>query len=430
MTGALLRTYFQLSRPPRVHPRRWLARSYRRALGRVVFIGVTGSCGKTTAKELIAAVLAGRDSGRKSGNQGNGPGAIAETILTVHPWHRFCVHELCGARPGALAPALELLRPQVGVVTNVGQDHYTMFRTLEATAAEKGTLVEVLPEHGTAILNADDPRVLAMRERTRAGVITYGLAEAATVRGSDLTSRWPDRLSLTVTHGEDRVRVRTRLLGEQWASSVLAALATGVSLGVPLEDAARSVERVEPVYGRMSPHATRDGVTFVLDSWKAPLWTVPAALRFLDEARARRKLVVIGMVSDSPVQSAHKYRTVARRALEVAEKAFFVGDFAHCALKARSHPGDDRILAFETVYELSRFLRDELARGDLVLVKGTQRVDHLERLVLERTDGLDCWRERCGRSTACAQCELRGSPFVPVSSAAATPVQALPSSAG
>jgi UDP-N-acetylmuramoyl-tripeptide--D-alanyl-D-alanine ligase len=393
--------------------RHHLARVYRTQFGNICFIGVTGSCGKTTTKELIGAILAGRYRGRISNQLHNGPEYVAKTIFTIFPWHRFCVHELGSAEPGRLAKTLEIFRPRVGVVTHVGYDHYTNFRSLEATAAEKGTLVAFLPQDGTAVLNADDSRVLAMRERTRATVITYGLSQEAMMRGEEASCAWPQRLSLTAVYGGERAHLQTQLLGEHWVSSVLAALATGIALGIPLQEGARVVERVAPVLGRMSPHTTPDGVTFILDTWKAPLWTIPACLRFLEMARARRKVAVIGTISDYPGASSSKYRSVARQAMLVADKVLFVGRMGHFALKARAHLEDNRIMAFENLHELDCFLHDYLSRGDLVLLKGSAAADHLERLMLSRTNDIACWRERCGRYMHCQQCSLRSDNFIP-----------------
>jgi UDP-N-acetylmuramoyl-tripeptide--D-alanyl-D-alanine ligase len=393
-----------------------VAKAYRFALGAfgpLCRIGVTGSCGKTMTKELVAAILSTQARGRKSTQTLNGPTYIARTIFTILPWHRFCVHEMGTQNPGMMAESVDLFRPQIGVVTHIGYDHFTAYRSKEAIAAEKGTLIESLPARGIAVLNADDPYVVAMRTRTRARVVTYGLSADAMVRGEDITSAWPARLSLTVAYKAEKVRINTQLLGEHWASSVLAAVATGVARGVTLSECARAVEKVAPVEGRLSPHETADGITFVRDDWKASLWTVPASLRFMQTARARRRIVIIGTISDYPGAASKKYRAVARQALEVAEKVIFVGHYAHNALKVLSDARDDRLIAFNSMYALNLFLRDYLAVGDLVLLKGSGGADHLQRLVLARDDAIACWREKCGRYVFCTQCALRQRAFVP-----------------
>jgi len=392
-----------------------LATRYRPHLGHTRFIGVTGSSGKTTTKELIGAILDTQGPGRTSHRPTNETHRVASTMLTVFPWHRFCVHELGGFQPNILAQTVAMFRPHIGVVTRVAYDHYTSFRGLEATAREKARLVEALPATGTAVLNADDPRVMAMRERTQAKVITYGLSEEAMVRGSDLASAWPEPLSLSVTYGGEGRRVETQLLGEHWASAVLAALATGIAMGVPLPEAVGALRGVPPVNDRLSPHRMADGVTFIQDSWKAPLYTIPATLRVLETARSPRKIVIFGTISDFPGSISNRYRETAKRALEVADQVLFAGDWAKSAIKVPSPQDGHRLRGFANIYELRQFLRGFLAPGDLVLLKGSIGADHLERLVLDWEREFPCWRLKCGRMISCTACRLRHSHFVPVS---------------
>ena len=392
-------------RPARMRLLREAARAYRLALRDVCFVAVTGSCGKTTATELIAALLATAGPVRK-GSHENTIRHWAHTILSVSSRHRFCVAEVSGQAVGAVASACRLLCPRIGLVTCVGQDHYASFRNLEATAAEKGTLVERLPADGVAVLNADDPRVHAMRTRTRAQVVTYGLSPEAMVRGHNVSAVWPEPMSLDVTYAGARVSVRTQLLGAHWASTVLGALAVALSAGVTLEQAATVVAAFPPVPYRMCPHHVPGDITFISDAWKASLWGVPASLDFLRIARAERKIVVVGSISDTSKSFAHRYKAVVRQAYDMADKLLFVGEHAAAALRARPHPDDDRIMAFATLHQLHLFLNDYLRPGDLVLLKGTANVDHLHRLVLARTGQIACWRHRCGRSGYCLDCRL------------------------
>jgi len=393
-----------------------LAKRYRTVLGmfgNVCFIGVTGSCGKTTTKELIAAILSNESRVRKSNQVINTTHYVTKTILTVYPWHRFCVSEVSAPSPGIMEKSAKLFQPRIGVVLHIGQDHYSNYRKLELTSAEKGKLVEALPYDGVAVLNADDPYVYDMRRRTKAQVITYGLSADAMVRGENVSCAWPRPMSLDVCYAEKRLHVQTQLLGEPWAYVVLAALATGIAVGVSLERAIQAVKTFVPVSGRMSPHKTPDGVTFIRDDWKAPLWTIPASLDFIRTAKAEKKVIVIGSISDTPKSFFHRYQAVIRQALDAVDKIFIVGDHARSALKARPHPEDDRIMAFDTLYQLNSFLSNYLKAGDLVLLKGSTRADHLQRIVLSRTNDIACWREKCVKFRFCSDCRFQHSPFVP-----------------
>ena len=258
--------------PSKLKPRRRSKKRSRSAavrrrradLGHVTFVAITGSCGKTTTRNLAAAIL------QRAGPCQHGatwiPGRLGHVLEQVGPETRFCVCEVGARGPGSLSEPLRLLSPQIGMVTTIGDDHYTAFRTREATALEKGKLVECLPPEGTAILNADDPLVRSMAERTRARVITYGVSEHAGLRGSQISSRWPDHLKFTATHAGSAVRIETRLVGEHWVTSALAAIACRIACGFDLETCAAAVKSIEPAFGRYSVHLRPDGGAYVLDT--------------------------------------------------------------------------------------------------------------------------------------------------------------------
>jgi UDP-N-acetylmuramoyl-tripeptide--D-alanyl-D-alanine ligase len=397
---------------------RFVRHSYRRAarhrrrLGGTIFVGVTGSAGKTTTKELIAAVLGRRYSGSKSPGTHNTSHWVSRTVLAVRPGDGFCVQELGASGPGTLDGPIAVVRPRVAVVTNVGGDHRSAFRTLDATATEKGKLVSAVPAHGLAVLNADDPRVLAMGATCRGRVLTYGLTPDAAVHAESVTGSWPDRLEFIVIHGEQRVAVHTRFCGVHWIHACLAAIATGVGLGIPLADAASALADVEPWSGRMEPVRAR-GVTFLRDDCKAAYWSIGASLEFLRGARVPRKIAVIGTISDYPGRASAVYGAVARQALDVADEVIFVGPQALRCSGARTHPRGSALHAFLTAREAHRYLADTLLPGDLVLLKGSQRVDHLLRLVLARRGRIGCWRTECRRITFCDECALLLMPELP-----------------
>jgi UDP-N-acetylmuramoyl-tripeptide--D-alanyl-D-alanine ligase len=410
MTPPMSRTVNKILKPIKRRVKYGLARGYRHAidkLGNICFIGITGSCGKTTTTELIAAILAKEGQVRKCSHV-NATDAVIDTIMTVSPRHRFCIQELSAGYPGLIAKTVKLLRPQIGVITNIGQDHYTVYRTPEATARDKVKLIEALPPEGTAVLNIDDAIVFEMRNRTKAKVITYGFSAEAIVRGENVSSIWPERMSLDICFDGKQIHVQTKLLGEHWAHAVLAAIATGIAVGIPLERDVGAVESFEPTPYRMCPHVTPDGVTFVSDNWKSPLWTVPASLDFMRKAKAQRKIAVIGTISDTPKGFYHRYKAVATQALNAVEKVIFVGEHALTALRARQNPDDQRIMAFCTLVQLNTFLNGYLKQGDLVLLKGTENVDHLQRIIISRThiskQSDICWREKCDKKRYCEDC--------------------------
>ena len=367
----------------------------------VTYIGVTGSCGKTSTAKLIAAVLS--EDGQCILNMENSDlPHLSRSLRSVGPSTKFSVNEVCGASPGKVRRQTTILRPDIGVITTVGSDHYKHYRTLEIAAQEKGMLAEAVPRHGSVILNADDPHVRAMASRCRARVITFGLSPDADVRGTELSGAWPDRLALTVSHGNQSIRVTSQMLGKHWATSILAAVACGIVCGLDLKTCADAISRSQPVLGRYSSHQTSWGAIYILD-YKASYWTFSAGLDFLAQSRAPRKTIVIGTLSDYPGAASARYRRVARAALQVADRVLFVGPHSGHVSRLRRGETQDRLSDFQTVYEVTKYLKREPISGELVLIKGS-RTDHLERIVLAEIDVVVCWRERCGIRLACPEC--------------------------
>jgi len=390
-----------------------VAHVWRRMLGRTCFIGVTGSAGKTTTKDLLYAALAAHHRSTKSSDSNNQLYDIARTLLRSGPRTQFCVQEVGASERGGFDPMLALFKPHVGVVTNVGTDHYTSFRGREGVATEKGKLIAGLPADGLAVLNVDDELVAAMAQDCRARVVTYGMQKNAGFRGEVVTDRWPDRLALRIHHGSDAVVVQTRLLGAYQAGNVLAAVATACALGVPLALAAQALSSHEPVLGRMSVHETRRAVTFIRDDCKAPHWSLPEAWQFMAQARAARKLIVLGTISDYAGDSKRAYRRSVSQALDAADRVLVIGSRAASTVKFLGLAAGDRLRGFEWVKDAAAWLGEFARPGDLVLLKGSNNADHLARLALAMDHEVRCWRTRCGRAIFCDRCRLIRVPAAP-----------------
>jgi UDP-N-acetylmuramoyl-tripeptide--D-alanyl-D-alanine ligase len=407
------------------------ARGHRDRLGGVAFVAVTGSCGKTTTKDLIAAVLAGRYPGAKSSGSYNCGTDIAADLLTVRPDDRFFVQELGAWGAGTLDAGLDLIRPDIAVVTNLRNDHYSAFHGPRGAQAEKGKLVARLPATGTAVLNWDDPLVRELAARTTARVLSVGRDSRAQLRAEEITARWPAPLSFDAVHGGDRVHVHTRLFGEHLLGSALAALAVGLAFGLSLTEAAAALAAAEPTPRRMSVHDQPDGVTFVRDDFKAPVDSIPEVLEFLRQATAGRTVAVLGRISDFPGRSRRTYTDVARHAASAVDAVVFVGQRAaqlwgekrgttavdqrrlrqqlDLSVAPADRPRGD-LFVFATVAQASAFLTGYLHAGDLVLLKGSGPSDHLERILLRRQQPVACWLSDCGRLTSCDACDLLTTP--------------------
>lgn len=405
-----------------------LAHWNRSRLTNTVFVAVTGSAGKTTAKDLITCILQRHFcKGTKTPDTSNYPEDIARVLLGTRQSDAYCVTEISAhGGPGKLDLPLALVRPSVGVVTNIGTDHVSAYGSQEAIAAEKNKLIRALPADGIAILNADDPLVMAMATQCSGRIVTFGLAGDAMLRGEAIRSVWPERLSLNVCWNGESAPVQTQLCGTHWAPTVLAALATGVALGVPLTVAAAAVASVQPFAGRMDPTLV-DRIIFMRDDWKAPLSTIAPAFDFMRNAKAGRKIIVMGTISDYRGDSAKRYQEIAQSALEIADCVVFVGDRASAALRAKRSASDE-LHAFASIRDASAYLSSYLKSGDLVLLKGSAKADHLQRLILTRTAGVQCWRMDCRLNRYCDSCALLQAPSGPAVTAA-SPTLALESTA-
>jgi UDP-N-acetylmuramoyl-tripeptide--D-alanyl-D-alanine ligase len=243
-------------------------------------VGVTGSVGKTTTKELAAAVLSRRYATfRNHGNYNNQHG-LPIALGRLSPEHRVAVLEMACDGLDQIRELAALTRPLVGVVTSVNETHLAYLGSLEAIAAEKGRLVEALPsakQGGWAILNYDDPRVRAMASRTQARVVTYGLdpnadliagGVEASQKGLALTVFVRDFLPVPGLRHRRKLKVKLSLLGQHNVYAALAAVAVGLVLGVPLEEALEALAEVSPLPGRLNPLA---GIGGCVDG-AAPFW--------------------------------------------------------------------------------------------------------------------------------------------------------------
>jgi UDP-N-acetylmuramoyl-tripeptide--D-alanyl-D-alanine ligase len=243
-----------------------------------------------------------------------------------------------------------------------------------------------------------------MATRTRAKVITFGLSPDADVRATDVSSQWPNRLTLTIIYGQESARVRTRLVGEHWTTSILGATACGIACGVELRNCTKVLEKINPAFGRYSIHRKPGGPVYVLDTRKAPFWTIANGIGFVARAQASRKTIVFGTISDCPGAVSPKYRKVAREALEAADRVVFVGPNASFAGKLllqrelRRH-----LFIFQSSYQANAFLTEHVLPDELIYIKASI-ADHLERIMLSQREGVVCWRERCGRKIECQRC--------------------------
>lgn len=381
-----------------------LALVKRRLLGKVVFVAITGSAGKTTTKDLCAGILSSAGSVTKSQHSLNEPIMVAKTVAATRASDRFAVVEVSGGKPRAMDWPLRLFKPRIAVVTLIQREHARPDFGLDEIATEKFRLIDALPKDGTAVLNIDDPLLRERAQQCSRKVIWVGRNEGATLRLLECRSKWPEPLILKVAYGGKQYTVATRLHGEHLALSVLCAMAVALAAGMELPEAINNLQNLESSEGRMQVLTGSDGVIYLRDDWKAPLWSVDAPMAFMRDAVAPRKVMVIGTLSDYSRSASRLYPRIADKALEIADQVIFVGANAHRATRKSKAEQRQRLHGFSELRQAAVFLSEILRPGDLVLLKGSSRMDHLVRLILDREDPVACWDSRCGKSQFCTRC--------------------------
>ena len=250
-----------------------IASLHRRRLNHVTFIGITGSAGKTTTKDLTATILANFGPCQQTLESNNTPGSVAGIVWYTRKAHRYCVAEMAAYGPCTLDMSVRLLKPDIAVITRIGLDHYAAYKSMEELAAEKEKVVLALSPQGTAVLNIDDPLVRAMGERCNRRIIWFGKGVGANLRLIEARSLWPEPLTILVDYEGKTYEILTQLHGTHMAIPVLASLGVALAADLPLEKAILAIAQVKPSEGRMQLiTGGDDGVVFIRDDCKAPHW--------------------------------------------------------------------------------------------------------------------------------------------------------------
>jgi UDP-N-acetylmuramoyl-tripeptide--D-alanyl-D-alanine ligase len=338
-------------------------------------VAVTGSNGKTSTKEMIAAILGKRFNVLRTSGNLNTETGVPLTMLALQPHHSALVLEMGMQRPGDIARLFALARPTIGVITNIGTVHLEFFESREALARSKGEMVSGLDEHGTAILNADDqffPLLVAM---TTARVRSFGVA-AGDFRADGYRA-------LEGGGGQFSVRgveVKLGLEGRHQAVNAVAALATGVTAGVTLDEGAAALANVS-VEHRLQELPSAGGYSIVDDAYNASPESMIAAFEALAESPRRgRLLAVLGQMGELGAVSEESHRRVGRRAAEVFD-AVCVLDGERARVLAES-AGAELVATRPAARD---WVRRNAREGDRVLVKGS-RSTHLDEVVRELTE--------------------------------------------
>jgi alanine racemase len=361
-------------------------------------VGVTGSVGKTSTKEAIAHVLADRYAVFRNRANYNGRFGLPIALGELTADRQVAVLEMACDGHGEMTDLARMAPPQVAVVTAVAPVHLDTFDSLDAIAAEKAQLVAALPADGLAVLNYDDPRVRAMAGQTAARIVTFGLDPSADLVATHITVDAPSHLSPFPSPGRgearggvgdeggitfklrrqrfglqvDQMEVRLPLLGRHQAYVALAAAAVGLAFGLDLPTIANRLASLPRVPGRLNPLPGRHGSLILDDSYNASPAATLAALETLATLPARRRIAVLGDMTQLGAFAEDGHRQVGQRAAQVVDLLVTRGEQARLIADEARRCGlnGDRVIVTYTAEDAARAVEANLDAGDVVLVKG------------------------------------------------------------
>jgi UDP-N-acetylmuramoyl-tripeptide--D-alanyl-D-alanine ligase len=336
-------------------------------------IGVTGSNGKTTTKEMLACILQQRGPVLKNEGNLNNHIGVPLTLFKLSDRHQSAVIEMGMSGPGEIAVLTRLAIPLVGIITNVGPAHLEFLHTTDAVAQAKGELLQGMRTDGTAVLNADDRYFETLREMFPGRTVEFGITGNADVRATDIIPL-RDATDMTL-HAEGRsVTLRLRTVGRHNVSNALAAAAAATTLAVPLETVKIGLEGFQPVALRSELREVQ-GRTVLADCYNANPASMQAALETLVALGKRRTVAVLGDMLELGETTVEAHRNIGRAAARLhIDLLIGVGPLGrHIAEGARAAGmAEDQAVEAETPSRAAALLRERSRAGDAVLVKGSR----------------------------------------------------------
>jgi UDP-N-acetylmuramoyl-tripeptide--D-alanyl-D-alanine ligase len=357
-----------------------IAAGYRRALPLKV-IAITGSNGKTSTKDFVAAALGRRFRVTKTEGNFNNHVGLPRTILEANSQHQVAVWELGMNHPGEIAPLAAIAQPDAAIITNIGIAHIEFMGSQEAIAQEKGELAVAVRAEGTVVLNADDRFTDSIARRTKAKIVLAG-TKNGTLRATEIRQS-ASGSEFTILEGAHRCRAQLPVAGLHMVQNAMLAVAAGRAFGLSLEDCAAGLASAPLTKARLQ---LRDinGVQVLDDSYNANPDSMKAALRTLVELETEgRRVAVLGAMGELGSESERGHREVGEAAAAFRiDQLLTVGDLgAEIAAAARA-AGLENVLNVPTTGEAAEFLASNTTAGDLVLVKGS-RSARMERVLEE-----------------------------------------------
>jgi len=338
-------------------------------------VGITGSAGKTTTKEMLAAILEQQGPGLKTAGNFNNLIGLPLTLLQLRPEHCWAVIEMGTSSLGEVERLTEIAGPNIGIITNIGPAHLETLQGLDGVARAKGELFAGL-RGGTAIINLDDERVARLPVANGVQKVSYGEQEQADVRGVDV-KEGSGFVSFTLLLGGGEYQVRLNTPGRHNVHNALAAAAAAQTLEVPAEKIVTGLESFEPVSGRLNLFPMPGGGILLDDSYNANPLSAAAALKILRLQEGEgRKIAVLGDMLELGEEAAQMHRDIGKLAAENADLLLAVGTFAKELCRGAEEAGMERDQLIETASceeAIEQILMLQRS-GDCILVKGSRGV--------------------------------------------------------
>ncbi len=365
-----------------------IARFWRRRLDLRV-VGITGSVGKSTTKELVAEVLSTRYRTLKSPGNLNNEIGLPLTMLRLGSGYQYAVFEMGFYVPGEIAFLCDIALPQIGVVTNVGTVHAERAGSQEAIARGKAELIQSLPQapEGVAILNFDDPWVRQMEEKTKARIFFYGLSREANLWADDVIGLGLEGIRFRLHYQGETLHARVPLIGRHSVHTALRAAAVGLVEGLNWQEILEGLNQGHTQL-RLAAVRSETGALLLDDTYNASPESMLAALTLLDELEGRKVAVLGDMLELGPYERGG-HEMVGLRAAQVANILLTLGARAHMIAEAARRAGMKKssILEFDEIEPLIGWLKTNLTKDDVVLVKGSHglRMDRITSLLEARS---------------------------------------------
>jgi UDP-N-acetylmuramoyl-tripeptide--D-alanyl-D-alanine ligase len=335
-------------------------------------VGITGSVGKTSTKEVMATVLARRFRTLKTPRSYNSAATLPLVLLHLRPAHEVAVIEMGMYLPGDISRLAALAQPQIGVVTNVGPSHLERVGSIEGITRAKSELPASLPGRGVAILNADDQRVRGMAGITHARIVMYGRADDADVRGAILADHGLDGLRVRITYDAHTFDCAVRLAGAHHLATILSVVAVARELGMTPDEISAGLGDVAGDIRLQTSQGAR-GEVIIDDTWNAAPASMIAALGIL-AGQSGRRVAVLGDMREIGAIEVEEHRRVGAAAAGCAdwlitcgERGRWIGEGAQDA----GMPGD-RIIHCGGLAAAIAAVRQITGAGDHILVKGSR----------------------------------------------------------